>query len=49
MAKPTVMVRMHVDTKKELDKVASSDRRTIQDTLDILLLEAIAKREGRND
>ena len=47
MAKPTVMVRMYVETKEELDKVATDDRRSIQDALDILVQSAIARRKAR--
>lgn len=44
MAKPTVVVRMHVDTKKKLDEIACTDKRTILDTLDILIDFVIAHR-----
>ena len=46
MAKPTVMVRLYADIKEEVDKEASNDRRTLQDTLEILLQEAIANRKA---
>jgi hypothetical protein len=45
MAKETVMVRVLVETKKKLEEVAASDRRSLVDTLDILLLDAIAQRK----
>lgn len=46
MAKPTVMVRLYTDIKEEVDKEASQDRRTLQDTLEILLREAIDNRRA---
>ena len=46
MAKPTVMVRLYTDIKEEVDKEASLDRRTLQDTLEILLREAIENRKA---
>ncbi len=45
MTKPTVMVRLYADIKEEVDKEARQDRRTLQDTLEILLREAIENRK----
>ena len=45
MAKPTITVRMHLDAKKKLNKIAANDKRTILDTLDVLIDFAIAHRE----
>lgn len=42
----TVMVRMYIETKEKLDEIASQDRRTLQDTLEILLREAIENRKA---
>jgi hypothetical protein len=44
MAEPTVTVRMHLKAKEKLDKIASDDKRSIIDTLDILIDFVIAHR-----
>lgn len=48
MAENTVMLRVYKDTKKQVDRIAAKDRRSIQETIDILLLEAIAARGRTN-
>ena len=45
MAELTTTIRIRVNAKKRLDQLTKRDRRSILDTLDLLLLEA-AKKSG---
>ena len=49
MAEQTTTIRIRVNAKKHLDQLSKSDRRSILDTLDLLLLDATAKSLGKNN
>lgn len=46
MSSNLAVVRISAAVKEEVEKVRASDRRTLQATLDILLIEAIKNRSA---
>jgi replication-associated recombination protein RarA len=47
MSKATSMIRIHTEARDLLKEISESDRRSMIDTLDILLLEACKKQQGK--
>ena len=47
MAELTTTIRIRVNAKKRLDQLAKRDRRSILDTLDLLLEKAVKKSGSR--